>query len=31
MILQRNITYVKGCGGDANKGLGAYLRTIDPI
>lgn len=31
MILQRKLTYVAGRGGDANKGLGACLRTIEPI
>ena len=30
MITDQRIIYITGRGGDANKGLGAYLKTIDP-
>ena len=30
MITDKRIIYITGRGGDANKGLGAYLKTIDP-
>ena len=30
MISEQQIIYITGRGGDANKGLGAYLKTIDP-
>ena len=30
MIPDQRIIYITGRGGDANKGLGAYLKTIDP-
>ena len=30
MKLNQRLIYITGRGGDANKGLGAYLKTIDP-
>ena len=30
MTSEQRIIYITGRGGDANKGLGAYLKTIDP-
>jgi len=30
MITDQLVIYITGRGGDANKGLGAYLKTIDP-
>jgi len=30
MITDQRIIYITGRGGDANKGLGAYLKSIDP-
>ena len=30
MTSDQRIIYITGRGGDANKGLGAYLKTIDP-
>ena len=30
MITDKRIIYITGRGGDANKGLGAYLKTINP-
>ena len=30
MVSYRRIIYITGRGGDANKGLGGYLKTIEP-
>ena len=30
MTSEQRIIYITGRGGDASKGLGAYLKTIDP-
>ena len=30
MTSEQRIIYITGRGGDVNKGLGAYLKTIDP-
>ena len=30
MTTEQQIIYITGRGGDANKGLGAYLKTIAP-